>query len=140
MQKVLLIGALASGKEELINALTGKSITHACAMSIEAHGHFINTPGEFLENRRFYRALITAAANCEAIWFIQSALATSCLFPPQFSGAFNRPVKGIVTRATAPGANPKQAVHFLQLAGAGNITLTNAATMLGINELTSCKS
>jgi ethanolamine utilization protein EutP len=102
---------------------------------MEYLGDFINTPGEFLENRRFYRAVITAAADCEALLLLQNCTRSTSLFPPQFAAMFNRQVIGVITGTDLPSSRPERAERFLRNAGARRILAVSAASGEGIAEL-----
>ena len=104
-------------------------------MAVEYCGPFINTPGEFLENRRFYPALITTAAECDIVLMLQDATRGSSLFPPQFAIMFNRTVQGVVTNADADKANAERAERFLRNAGVREILRVGLKTGMGLEAL-----
>ena len=117
MKRVMLIGETGSGKRELIRALSNGEYVPRRAMAAEYLGPFIHTPGEFLENRRFYRALITTSLECAALLFLHNASHHTSLFPPKFASIFNRRVIGIITGTDEPGADIALAERFLRNAG-----------------------
>ena len=98
MRRIMLIGEWKSGKSSLIRALSGADYTPRKVLAVDFFGRFVNTPSEFLENRRFYPALITAAADCDLLVFVQDAVRRSCQIPPAFASMFNRRVIGVITR------------------------------------------
>jgi len=104
-------------------------------MAVEYCGPFINTPGEFLENRRFYPALITTAAECDIVLMLQDATRGSSLFPPGFAIMFNRTVQGVVTNADADTANAERAERFLRNAGVREILRVGFKTGMGLEAL-----
>ncbi len=116
-RRTLLIGETGSGKRSVIQVLSGTRLGPHRPMALEFCGPFINTPGEFLENPRFYHALITAAADCDILLLVQDATRNTSLFPPLFAAMFNRTVLGVITRADAPNANTVRAERFLRSAG-----------------------
>jgi len=132
---VLLIGQSGSGKNALIRALGDASHVSRKIMAVEYCGRFINTPGEFLENRRFYPALITTAADCDMILMLISAAHRTSLFPPQFATMFNRPVLGVVTGVDAPDADVERAGRYLHSAGVRTVLLTDFGSGRGVEEL-----
>ena len=135
MPAVLLVGQSGSGKSALIRALGDAAYVPRKLMAVEYRGPFVNTPGEFLENRRFYPALITTAAECDMVLMLVSATHASCLIPPQFTTMLNRTALGVVTRADAPQANVERARRFLQGAGVRTLLVTDFESGRGVPEL-----
>lgn len=135
MARIMLIGETGSGKSNLIRALSDGRIAPRKLMAVEYCGPFINTPGEFLENRRFYPALITTAAECDMILMLANATHNTSLFPPQFASMFNRAVLGAVTCADADTANTERAERFLRNAGVREILRVGFKTGMGLEAL-----
>lgn len=135
MKKMMLIGESLAGKSSLIRELSGKEYTSRRVMAVEYYGKFINTPGEFLENRRFYNALITSSADCNILGFVQDSTRKSSLFPPLFASMFNRKVIGIISKIDVQDANPNLAKRFLHNAGVKDIVLTSSRTGEGLEFL-----
>lgn len=131
----MLIGESFSGKSSLISALSPNPYSSKRVMAVERHGQFINTPSEFLENRRFYHALITSAVDCEILAFVQDARRNSSLFPPLFAQTFNRRTIGIITNIDCPGAHIDRAHRFLANAGVQEIFATGVETQVGLEPL-----
>lgn len=137
MRRIMLVGECGSGKSAIIRALSEGEYTPRRAMAVEYHGRFINSPGEFLENRRFYPALITTSADCELVAFVQDATRKSSLFPPKFAFAFNRPALGIISQCDASGADMRLAERFLANAGITEIIPISIESGLGLETLRS---
>ncbi|SKA72140.1 EutP/PduV family microcompartment system protein [Desulfobaculum bizertense] len=135
MEKMLLAGETGVGKSDLIRTLSGLDFRSRRAMAVEFCGQFINTPGEFLENPRFYPALITSAADCTILALVQDATRKTSQFPPMFVPMFNRKVIGIVTRIEREGANRKLAERFLRNAGVKDIYFVSCETGVGLDAL-----
>jgi ethanolamine utilization protein EutP len=135
MKRLMLIGETGAGKRSLIRALSGEALPPRLPMSVEFHGPFINTPGEFLENRRFYRHLITAAVDCDIVAFVQDATRRASLFPPLFAASFNRKLVGVVSKTDAEGADPERAERLLRNAGAKDIFRMSVQTGDGLEKL-----
>ncbi|WP_027723001.1 EutP/PduV family microcompartment system protein [Maridesulfovibrio zosterae] len=135
MKKMMLVGETRSGKSSIIQALSDELFTPRRAMAIQYCGQFINTPGEFLENSRFYHALITSSADCHVLAMIQDATRNYSLFPPLFASMFNRKVIGIVTKSEAPSANTARAELFLKSAGVKEIFHLDISAKEGIDSL-----
>lgn len=135
MKKMMLIGETLVGKSSLVRELSGKEYSSHRAMAVEYCGQFINTPGEFLENSRFYHALITSSADCDILALVQDATRRNSLFPPLFASMFNRQVIGVVSKQDSREANTKLARVFLHNAGVKDIVLTSSKTGDGLDIL-----
>ena len=135
MKRLMLVGETGAGKRSLIRALSGGELPSRLPMSVEFHGSFINTPGEFLENRRFYCRLITAAADCDIVAFVQDATRRASLFPPLFASSFNRKLVGVISKTDAEEADPERADRLLRNAGAKDILRVSARTGDGVEAL-----
>lgn len=135
MQRVMLVGECGSGKSAIIRAFSEGGYTPRRALAVEYHEQFITPPGEFLENRRFYPALITTSADCELVVFVQDATRKSSLFPPKFAFAFNRPALGVISKSDAPGADVRLAERFLFNAGITEIIPISTESGLGLERL-----
>ena len=131
----MLIGEWHSGKSSLIRMLSGKDYRSRKVFALDFFEGFVNTPSEFLENRRFYPSLITASADCGILLFLQAADRKSSQLPPMFASMFNRSVFGVVTRLDCPNADAGLARLFLQNAGVRRIFEVNAASGAGIGAL-----
>ncbi|MCW7753363.1 EutP/PduV family microcompartment system protein [Desulfobotulus sp. H1] len=134
-KKMLFIGENGAGKTALMEALSGKRSATRRPMAVEYCGRFVNTPGEFLENRRFYPAIITTSADCDVVVMVQDATRINSLFPPQFASLFTRRVVGVVSKVQMAGANADRAIRFLKSAGAREIVLWNSDTGEGLERL-----
>ena len=135
MKKVMLIGEWGSGKSTLIRALFDPGYVPRKVLALDFHRNFVNTPSEFLENRRFYPALITASADCDILAFVQDATRSSCQMPPAFATMFNRRVIGVITKTDAPTANQLRARKFLLNTGVKEIFSVSAAQDTGLDKL-----
>jgi len=134
-KKMMLIGESGVGKTTLIQVLSGEGFSSRKTQAVEFCGRFIDTPGEFLENRRFYPALITSSADCDVVAMVQDATRISSLFPPQFSTIFTRKVIGIVTKVDVEGCNVERAERFLANAGVKEIIRSSSKTNVGLDIL-----
>ncbi len=131
----MLIGETFAGKSSLIRALSEDDYTPRRAMAVEHFGQFINTPGEFLENRRFYHALITSSADCDVLIFVQDTTRNTSLFPPLFASMFNRRVIGVSSKVDGENSNTFLAQRFLEGAGVNEIIETSSVTGEGFDRL-----
>ena len=128
----MLIGEWRSGKSTLIRTLSRSDYRPRKVFAVEHHGDFVNTPSEFLENRRWYPALITASAHCDTLIFVQDATRTTCQIAPALAAMFNRKVIGVITKTDLPEANVGRAERFLRNAGVREIIPVSLATGQGV--------
>lgn len=132
MKRIMLIGQSRSGKTTLMERLSGevnKNVLKTQALGFYTQG--IDSPGEFLENRQFYGALITASVESDLIGFVQDGTVNKTFFPPQFSSVFTKPVIGIVTKMDCKPIYPEEAEKSLRLAGA--LKIFHVSVMSGEN-------
>ena len=132
--RIMIIGESGSGRSTMIHELTGKEYRPRKALAPVYFGNFVETPGEFLENRRFYRALITTSMGCDVLFFVQDATKRTCQMPPGFAAMFNRRVIGIVSKCDATEANVPRAERFLRNAGARQIWHTALKSPGGVED------
>ena len=135
MKKILLVGKTGSGKTSLIQSLQDKKIIYRKTQAITFNGMFIDSPGEFLENRRFYPALMTSSVGCNIVALVQDATVINSVFPPKFSSMFKKKIIGIVTKVDKESSNPERAEKFLRRAGAEEIIRTSAIDKTGLERL-----
>jgi len=137
MKDIILIGGTKAGKTTLLKVLNGEKFKKIDirTQSLEFEDQSIDTPGEYIENRQYYTALISAAQEAEMIGLVADATAEQYFFPPTFASIFTRPVIGIVTKIDEPKANIDHAKNILNMAGADKIFLTSDLTGKGITEL-----
>lgn len=93
-----MIGKTTSGKTTLTQRLLEKDLVFQKTQSVELNVNFIDTPGEYLENRHYYNALISTSADADIIGFVEDCTATSYYFPPSFTAAFGKECIGIITK------------------------------------------
>ena len=117
-KKIMLIGGAGSGKERLVKIFSGNKFVLRRIMAVQYLEPLVVTPDEFLENRRFYPALIATSQSCDVLLMLQSALAKRSVFPPCFATIFKRRVLGIITHADGNQGNVHRAQKFLYTAGA----------------------
>ena len=135
MKKTMLIGEWRCGKSTLIRALSDPGYVPRKVLALDFYRNFVNTPSEFLENRRFYPALITASADCDILVFVQDAARSTCQMPPAFAAMFNRRVLGVISKIDAPDANLERARKFLLNTGVREILSVSAKQGWGLDEL-----
>lgn len=123
MNKIIFIGKTGSGKTTLCQKLNELEFAYKKTQSVEVYDNAIDTPGEYIENRRLYSALIITAADAEVIGLINDCTEEESYLPPAFGSAFCKEVIGIVTKINKV-QDPKRvecAVKNLQDAGASKI-------------------
>lgn len=135
MRRVMLVGGCGAGKRTLMKALADGETRVRQPMAVSYCGPFVHTPGVFLENRRFYRALITASVGCTALWLLQDATSRYSLFPPLFATTFNIPVIGLLTKADAPTADLARAERLLTPSGVRQCLPVSAQAGTGLEAL-----
>lgn len=134
MKRVMLIGRTDSGKTTLADVLQKGYSEARKTQSIETVGTIVDTPGEFAENRRLYRALLITSYDTDVVAMVMDAGENHTLFPPNFALAFNREVIGIVTKKDLT-SDTTYAESSLQKAGAKRIFIVSALSGEGMQDL-----
>lgn len=98
MKKLMLVGKTGAGKTSLMQRLCNLPMVYHKTQAVDYNCMIIDTPGEYIENRVYYKALIVSSYEADIIGFIQEANAVESLYPPGFAEAFNKEVIGIVTK------------------------------------------
>lgn len=137
MKKVIFIGKSGCGKTSLCQRLQGEEVRYKKTQSIDLYVDSIDTPGEYLENRAYYSALITTAAEANIIALVQECGDTISKMPPGFAGTFGRDVIGIVTKIDKENCENSMMIIEEQLRSAGvtRIFKVSAYTGEGIDEV-----
>ncbi|MGL6064101.1 MAG: EutP/PduV family microcompartment system protein [Fusobacteriaceae bacterium] len=134
MKKIMLIGRTGSGKTTLTQILKKEIIEYKKTQSINYYENIIDTPGEYIENKAYYRALIVSAAECDIVAFVHNALDNEIVFPPNFSEIFNKPTIGIITKIDLV-ENFEKARNLLEEIGIKKIIGVSAKTLKGIEDI-----
>ncbi|MCF6268046.1 MAG: EutP/PduV family microcompartment system protein [Desulfuromusa sp.] len=135
MKKILLIGKTGSGKTSLIQGLQEQKIVYKKTQAIVFNGEFVDSPGEFLENRRLHPALMTSSVKCNIIALVQDSTVINSVFPPKFASMFKKRIIGIVTKVDKDSSDPERAEKFLRRAGVEEIIRTSAIDKTGLELL-----
>ncbi|HCQ7756047.1 EutP/PduV family microcompartment system protein [Citrobacter sp. 50677481] len=136
MKRMMLIGPSQCGKTSLTQALRGEALQYQKTQAIVWSAETIDTPGEYLENRCLYSALLASACEADVIALVLNSDAGWSPFSPGFTGPMNRPVIGILTKADL--ASPQRitrVTQWLTQAGAQAVFVTSAVNNSGLDEL-----
>ena len=134
MKKILLIGKSMCGKTTLTQRIHGLDIEYEKTQMLTYSNDILDTPGEYMENRMLYKALIVSSYDCDVVGMVQACDEERNIFPPNFATAFSKPVIGIVTK-TDLGGNTEKAKEILEMAGAEKVFIVSAYENKGIEEL-----
>ncbi|SFT07691.1 EutP/PduV family microcompartment system protein [Paenibacillus sp. BC26] len=136
-KKIMIIGAIGSGKSTLIKRLFGEQDPARKTQSLVYRDWLIDTPGEYSENPIFYRALMATSYEACALVLVQDATRLRNYFPPGFSSGFPIPAIGVITKLDAVGADGDRAVKLLRqsLSAGSEIFFTSSLQLQGIEEL-----
>ncbi|HAW0208747.1 EutP/PduV family microcompartment system protein [Escherichia coli] len=125
MQRMMLIGPSQCGKTSLTQCLRGENIHYQKTQAIVWSPTTIDTPGEYLENRSLYSALLVSACEADIIALVLNADAPWSPFSPGFTSSMNRPIIGVVTKADLASMEQISLVKcWLREAGAHNVLIT----------------
>ena len=133
--KIMLIGASAAGKTTMIQCLSDEEIKYDKTQAVEYIGNFIDTPGEYMQQRGFWGSLTVTSHDAEIIGLVQDSSSDDCWFSPGTAFKFEKPVVGIITKIDKEDSKPKQARNYLELAGCREIFEISSYTREGIPEL-----
>ena len=134
MKRILLIGKSMCGKTTLTQRIPGLDIKYEKTQMLTYSNDILDTPGEYMENRMLYKALIVSSYDCDVIGMVQACDEEHNVFPPGFSTAFTKPVIGIVTKSDL-GRDVKKACEILENAGAEQVFVVSSYENEGIEEL-----
>ncbi|VYU75124.1 EutP/PduV family microcompartment system protein [Metakosakonia massiliensis] len=136
MKRMMLIGPSQCGKTSLTQRLRGEAMRYQKTQAIVWAPDAIDTPGEYIENRCLYSALLTSACEADVVALVLNADTQWCPFSPGFTLPMNRPTIGIVTKADLANEQQiTQAGEWLTQSGAEQLFITSAQTGQGIAEV-----
>lgn len=134
--KLMVVGAVESGKSTLIAALNGDLSKVKKTQSMIYDTRTVDTPGEYMENPRMYRYIIAEAQNIEYVVFVQDATQRRCIYPPGFAQSFNGMTIGVITKIDHEKSDVVLSRNNLKMLGLkGPIFETSSMTNSGIQEL-----
>ncbi|WP_123040141.1 EutP/PduV family microcompartment system protein [Cohnella candidum] len=135
-KKIMIIGAVGTGKSSLVQALFGDGKKAVKTQSLVYRDWIIDTPGEYSENPLYYRSLMATSHEAAAVLMVQDSTRDRNYFPPGFAGGFPIPALGAVTKIDHPQANVQRAVSLLrQSLPEADIFPTSSENGTGIEEL-----
>ena len=122
MKRVILIGETGSGKTTLMQLLNEWEIKYHKTQQVYFTDNVIDTPGEFLENRFYYNALVSSAVGADCIALVQS---------------ITNPMIGIITKTDLNHnqADLDLAEKRLRLAGAKKVFSLSTVNQEGVSAL-----
>ena len=122
MKKIMLIGRTSCGKTTLTQKLMNEEVKYKKTQAVSYKSRIIDTPGEYVENKMYYKSLLVLSADAKIIILVQSAIDGVTLFPPKFSTMFpKKEVIGLVTKIDLENADVERSKKFLLEAGATEI-------------------
>ena len=122
MKKTMLIGRTGCGKTTLTQKLLDEEVKYKKTQSVTYKSKIIDTPGEYVENKMYYKSLLVLSADAKIIVLVQSAVDGATLFPPKFSTMFpKKEIIGIITKVDLADADIERSKRFLVDAGATEI-------------------
>ena len=137
MKTIMLVGKTGAGKTTFCQAIYGQELKYHKTQAVQVVNSTIDTPGEFVENRALYRALIVTAADADLMVLLQDCTDEQCLFAPGFAGMFGKPAIGLVTKTDL--AENEQAIREaeekLELAGCQRIFHVSSKENAGISDV-----
>lgn len=115
---IVLMGPAGAGKSTLMQALKGSDVNGIRkTQTIEFHGSFVDTPGEYLHLPHFHHVLVSEANRAHAVLLVQDATSEMLQLPPGFVRSFRRPVMGAITKIDRPEARVSRARKWMEIAG-----------------------
>ena len=122
MKKTMLIGRTGCGKTTLTQKLMNEEVKYKKTQAVTYKSKIIDTPGEYVENKMYYKSLLVLSSDAKIIILVQSAVDGATLFPPKFSTMFpKKEVIGIITKVDLAEADIERSKRFLVDAGATEV-------------------
>ncbi|HIT90887.1 MAG TPA: EutP/PduV family microcompartment system protein [Candidatus Merdenecus merdavium] len=137
MEKVIFIGKTSSGKTTLCQKLNEMDLKYKKTQSVEVYSNAIDTPGEYLENRRLYSGIIMSAVDAKVIALVADPTVEENYIPPSFASTFGKEIIGIITKMNLVDQkqNLDRARQVLKNAGVQRIFEVDTVDNVGIEEL-----
>lgn len=117
--RIIFMGRTGSGKTTLCQKLNELELKYKKTQAVEVYDNAIDTPGEYLENRHYYSALIQTSVDAKLIAVLADPTAEANYIPPAFTGTFAKEVIGIITKIDLITDQRKIDRVYRELQGAG---------------------
>ena len=136
MKKTMLIGRTGCGKTTLTQKLMDEEVKYKKTEAVSYKNKIIDTPGEYVENKMYYKSLLVLSADAKVIVLVQSAIDGATLFPPKFSTMFpKKDVIGVITKTDLENANIERSKKFLIEAGVTEVFTIGLEDSEGLEEI-----
>ncbi|WP_315118607.1 EutP/PduV family microcompartment system protein [uncultured Clostridium sp.] len=137
MKKVIFIGRTGSGKTTLSQMINKIDLEYKKTQAVEFYDNIIDTPGEYIENRVYYRALIVTAAEADVIALVHDCTQEEGYIPPGFASIFSKEAIGIITKIDLAKDEDQieRAKEKLESAGATRIFKVSSVKDIGIKDM-----
>ena len=136
MKKTMLIGRTGCGKTTLTQKLMDEEVKYKKTQAVSYKNKIIDTPGEYVENKMYYKSLLVLSADAKVIVLVQSAIDGATLFPPKFSTMFpKKDVIGVITKTDLENANIERSKKFLIEAGVTEVFTIGLEDNEGLEEI-----
>lgn len=133
--RIMLIGPSAAGKTTLIQRLRDEEIKYDKTQAVEYVGNFIDTPGEYMQQRGYWGSLTITSHDADIIGLVQDSTSEDCWFSGGITTKFEKPVIGILTKIDSEESRQSQGRSYLELAGCRDIFAVSSYTGEGIEAL-----
>ena len=136
MKKTMLIGRTGCGKTTLTQKLMDEEVKYKKTQAVTYKSKIIDTPGEYVENKMYYKSLLVLSSDAKIIILVQSAVDGATLFPPKFSTMFpKKEVIGIITKVDLAEADIERSKRFLVEAGVTEVFTIGLDDSEGLEEI-----
>lgn len=138
MRRVIFMGKTGCGKTTLCQKLDELDLSYKKTQSVEIYNNSIDTPGEYLENRMLYNALIVTSADADVIALVYDPMVEEGYFAPGFASMFCKDVIGVITKINVADKDRIEiAEERIRQAGATKVFKVDTIDNVGVEELRS---
>lgn len=134
--RFMVVGAVGAGKTSSLLALKGFHTEAAKTQAVQYDTYGVDTPGEYIENPKAYRYIISLAQEVQCVLMVQAATDAMHHYPPGFVSSLSARVIGVISKADHPEGDVGRAREILRQAGvADSPFVTSSKNREGIGEL-----